>query len=149
MYRLIEIVKQNDKESQAIYPYEDYTTAKGDFESKLGANMKTDAYSAYTLMILDNTGKALDTVHAGDTFRPRLIEVKTTSEEEENITPYDSTELVEANFHSKWGSAIKNDAVKAEMLRGIDGSGGEVCYTYWVRPIEPVEPTPEPEEVTE
>ena len=33
------------------------------------------------------------------------------------------------------------------MLRGIDGTGGEVCYTYWVRPIEQEEPTPE--EVTE
>lgn len=144
MYRLIEIVKQNDKESQAIYPYEDYTDAKGEFETKLGANMKSDAYSAYTLIILDNIGKVLDTAHSGDAFRPRLIEVKTISGEEENITPYDSTELVEANFHSKWGSAIKNDAVKAEMLRGIDGFGGEVCYTYWVRPVE-IEPTPEPE----
>lgn len=148
MYRLIEIVKQNGSESQAIYPFEAYTTAKGEFESKLGANMKSDAYSAYTLIILDNTGKALDNAHDGEAFRPRLIEVKTTCGEEENITPYDSTELVEANFHSKWGSAIKNDAVRAEMLRGIDGFGGEVCYTYWVRPVE-IEPTPEPEEVTE
>lgn len=149
MYRLIEIVKQNDTESQAIYPFEDYTSAKGEFETKVGADMKSNAYSAFTLMVLDNIGVVLDVKHVGEELAPRLIEVKVTDEEEPNISKYDTTQLVEANFHSKWGSAIKNDAVKAEMLRGIDGFGGEVCYTYWVRPIEQEEPTPEPEEVTE
>jgi hypothetical protein len=35
------------------------------------------------------------------------------------------------------------------MLRGIGANGEQLEYSYWVRPIEPVEPTPEPEEVTE
>lgn len=147
MYRLIEITKQNDKESQAIYPFEDYTSAKGEFETKVGANMKSDAYSAFTLMVLDNIGAVLDVKHIGEELTPRLIEVKVTDTEEPDISKYDTTQLVEANFHSKWGAAIKNDAVRAEMLRGIDGFGGTICYIYWVRPIEPVEP--EPEEVTE
>lgn len=147
MFRLIEITKQSETEAQAIYPYEDYTTAKGEFETKLGANMKSDAFTAYTLMILDNTGKALDTAHEGESLSPRLIEVKVTDEEVPNISKYDTVELVEANFHSKWGSAIKNDAVRAIMLRGIDGFGGEVCYTYWIRPVEvDTTTTPEPED---
>lgn len=148
MYRLIEIVKQNDTESQAIYPFEDYTSAKGEFETKVGADMKSDAYSAFTLMVLDNIGAVLDVKHIGEELTPRLIEVKVTDTEEPDISKYDTTQLVEANFHSKWGAAIKNDAVRAEMLRGIDGFGGTICYTYWVRPIEYVEPV-EPEEVTE
>lgn len=145
MYRLIELVMQNNKESQAIYTFDTYEEAKGEFETKVGADMKSQAYTGFILMILDNTGKVLDNKHSGDVFSQRLIEVKVTDEETPDITPYDSTLLVEANFHSKWGAAIKNDKVKAEMLRGIDGFGGEVCYTYWVRPVE-IEPTPEPEE---
>lgn len=140
MYRLVEIVKQNGTESQAIYPFEDYTSAKGEFETKVGADMKSDAYSAFTLMVLDDIGAVVDVKHVGEGLSPRLIEVKTTDEEVPNISKYDTTDLVEANFHSKWGAAIKNDAVRAEMLRGIDNFGGAVCYTYWVRPIEYVEP---------
>lgn len=149
MYRLIELVIQNNKEAQAIYPYDTYEEAKGEFETKVGADMMSNAYSAFTLMVLDNIGVVLDVKHVGEELAPRLIEVKVTDEEEPNISKYDTTQLVEANFHSKWGSAIKNDTVKAEMLRGIDGFGGEVCYTYWVRPIEQEEPAPEPEETTE
>lgn len=136
MFRLIEIVKQNGTESQAIYPYESYTDAKGDFESKVGADMKSDLYSAFTLLIIDSTGKVLDVKHEGEEISPRLIEIKAMDTEESNISKYDTIQLVEANFHSKWGAAIKNNAVRTEMLRGIDGFGGEVCYTYWVRPIE-------------
>lgn len=149
MYRLIELVIQNNKEAQAIYPFDTYEEAKGEFETKVGADMKSEAYTGFMLLIIDNIGKVIDIKQGGDTFKPRLIEVKVTDEETPEITPYDSTLLVEANFHSKWGAAIKNDKVKAEMLRGIDGFGGEVCYTYWVRPIEQEEPTPESEEVTE
>lgn len=133
MYRLIELIKQDEKESQAIYPFNTYTEAKGEYESKAGANMKSDAYSTFTLMVLDNEGHVCDVKHEGEELTPRLIEVKTTDTEENDIMKYATTELVEANFHSKWGSAIKNTSVSAEMLRGIDGLGGEVCSTYWVR----------------
>lgn len=136
MIRLIEIVKQGETESQAIYPFEDYTSAKGEFETRVGANMRSDAYSAFTLMVIDDIGKVLDVKHEGDGLTPRLLEVKITDVEEANMSRYDSTYLVEANFHSKLGSAIKNSEVRAEMLRGIDGYGGEVIYEYWVRPIE-------------
>lgn len=138
MYRLIEIVKQNDTEAQAIYPYETLTEAKGEYETKVGADMKSDAYSAFTLMIIDNTGKIVDSKHEGEELTPRLIEVKVVEAEEADISKYNTVELVEANFHSKWGAAIKNANVKAEMLLGIDGNGGQTVYTYWVRPIEPV-----------
>lgn len=133
MYRLIELIKQDEKESQAIYPFNTYIEAKGEYESKAGANMKSDVYSAFTLMVLDNEGKVCDVKHEGEELTPRLIEVKTTDTEETDIMKCATTELVEANFHSKWGSAIKNTSVSAEMLRGIDGLGGEVCSTYWVR----------------
>ena len=139
MYRLIEITKQNDKESQAIYDYESEIDAKGEYESKLGANLKSDDYSAFTLILIDNVGNIIDSYHKGDELSPRLIEVKTTDTDAKDMAKYASVDLVIANFHSKWGAAIKDNSVKAEMLLGIDGNGGTVAYTYWVRPITPTE----------
>lgn len=57
-----------------------------------------------------------------------------TDSEAADMSKYDTVYNVTANYHSKLGSAKKNSAVKAEMLRGIDGKGNQVEYTYWVRP---------------
>ena len=66
----------------------------------------------------------------------RLFEVKVTDSEAANMTKYNSTIYLTANYHTKLGAAKKNANVRAEMLRGIDGKGNQVEYTYWVRPIE-------------
>ena len=69
---------------------------------------------------------------------PRLIDVRVTDSEVGNIAKYDTVFDVIANYHTKLGSAKKNADVKAMMLRGIDGKGNQVEYTYWVRPYESV-----------
>ena len=139
MFKLIEVVKQNDKESQAWYPFESATEAKGEYESKLGANMKSDAYQASLLILIDNEGDVIDNCKVGeDALSPRLIEVKVTNAETTDISKYETPKLVEANFHSKWGAAIKNQNVRAETLLGINGDGSTIAFTYWVRPIEDI-----------
>lgn len=137
MFRLIEIVRNasDEKESQSTYEYESEITAKGDYETKLGADMKSDLYTDVLLMFLDNEGDVIDKAFVGETpFQPRLYEVIVTNEEVANMSKYDNDNLVIANFHSKWGSAIKNSNVRAEMLRGFDGTGNTLAFTYWVRP---------------
>lgn len=137
MFRLIEIVRNvsDEKETQSTYEYESAIDAKGDYETKLGADMKSDLYSDVLLILLDNEGDVIDQAFVGQTpFQPRLYEVKVTNEEVANMSKYDNDNLVIANFHSKWGSAIKNRNVKAEMLRGFNGSGSTLAFTYWVRP---------------
>lgn len=157
MYRLIEVVKQDGKESQAIYPFEEYLEAKGEYETKLGADMKATAYSGVTLLIIDSAGFVTDVKHTGEELRPRLIEIKTKEEEIPDISPYDTEQLVEANLHSKFGAAIKDEDVVSEVIRGIDGKGDtikdengkETGFIYWIRPVEAPEPEPTPEEETE
>ena len=157
MYRLIEIVKEStkDKDTQAIYPFESYLDAKGEYETKLGADMKSTAYSGFTLLIIDSAGFVSDMKHVGEELRPRLIEIKATAEEETATpTPYDSEQLVEANLHSKFGAAIKNANVVSEVIRGIDGTGKtitdeegkETGFIYWIRPVEVPEEETEPTE---
>jgi hypothetical protein len=156
MFRLIQIVKNtsDEKEVQSTYDYEDRIEAKGEYETKLGNNMKSDLYSAVLMILLDNEGDIVDKCkydkpvepapsEEGEeeqqedvkySFQPRLFEVKVTNEEIATLSKYDSTDEVSANFHSKWGAAIKNNQVRAEMLRGFDGNGGTIEFTYWVRP---------------
>lgn len=151
MYRLIEIVKESEsnKESQAIYPYENYIEAKGEYESKLGADMKATSYSALTLLIIDSAGYVSDVKHVGEALKPRLIEIKMKDEEISDVSPYENEQLVEANLHSKFGTAIKDANVISEALKGIDGygktikdeDGKETGSVYWIRPIEKAELT--------
>ena len=158
MYRIIDLTYSGDKESQAYYNYESLTQAMGEFESKIGSYLKSDAIVASIVMVLDNVGNVVTTngntlfhtkgvgivepVEEGEEptgyeFKPRLIEINTfdNGEETMDISKYDTNQLVEANFHSKWGTAIKKGSMRAEMLKGIDGFGNQTCYTYWIRPI--------------
>jgi len=159
MYRIIDLTYSGDKEGQAYYNYESLTQAMGAFESKIGSYLKSDAIVASIVMVLDNVGNVVtangntlfhtkgvgivDPVEEGEEptgyeFKPRLIEINTfdSGEETMDISKYDTDALVEANFHSKWGAAIQNGSMRAKMLKGINGTGGQTCYTYWVRPIE-------------
>lgn len=157
MFRLIQIVKNtsDEKEVQSTYEYEDGIEAKGEYETKLGNAMKSDLYSAVLMILLDNEGDVVDKCKYDKPvepepseeqeedqpkedvkymFAPRLFEVKVTNEEVATLAKYDTVAEVSANFHTKWGAAIKNNNVRAEMLRGFDGNGGQIEFTYWVRP---------------
>lgn len=160
MFRLIEITRISDAESQATLDFESEVEASGELHSKLGSAMKTETYQAELLLLLNNIGEIVESgshfktyeveeeieTDGGETetttteveyeLSPRLIEIKVTDREVANVSKYNTTFDVTANYHSKLGSAKKNSAVKAEMLRGIDGKGNQVEYTYWVRPIE-------------
>lgn len=143
MYRIISVVRTvaDSKESQSIYEYNSEVEAKGNYELKLGQNSKSSLYDAVTILLLDNVGNILDSAHVGEELTPRLINVNVAEDgtEKANVASYDTTALVEANYHEKFGKTILNTTDKAVMYRGIDGSGTQVCYEYWVRPIEPTE----------
>ena len=160
MFRLIEITRISDTESQAILDFESEIEASGELHSKLGAAMKAETYQAELLLLLNNIGEIVESgshfktyeveeeieTDGGETetitteveyeLSPRLIEIKVTDSEAANMSKYNTTFDVTANYHTKLGAAKKNADVRAEMLRGIDGKGNQVEYTYWVRPIE-------------
>ncbi len=160
MFRLIEITRISDAESQATLDFESEVEASGELHTKLGAAMKDETYQAELLLLLNNIGEIVENgshfktyeveeeieTDGGETetitteveyeLSPRLIEFKVTDSEVANVSKYNTTFDVTANYHSKLGSAKKKSTVKAEMLRGIDGKGNQVEYTYWVRPIE-------------
>ncbi len=137
MYRLLEINKANDKESQSIYPFDDFTDMKAEFETKLGTWMKSENVQAELLVMLDGSLNTIEVGRVGEAeLSPRLIEVKTTETEDVTISKYDSNYLVSANFHSKLGAAMKNNAVTVEILKGINGNGVELEHMSWIRPVK-------------
>lgn len=149
MYRLYKItLKQDGTENAQRDEYENVTQAEGAFEFQKGLAMETGTFTF--LMLLDNIGQ----IHNGyitkigeGTLKPRLYEVKTTDKEEAKSYVHEDTNSLLADFWKRLGGAKQTETVKAEMLRAIDANGSPLDYTYWVRPIEYVEP--ESEEVTE
>ena len=73
MFRLIQIVRNtsDEKEVQSTYEYEDVIEAKGEYETKLGNNMKSNLYTAILMILLDNEGDVVDQCKIGDhVFQP-------------------------------------------------------------------------------
>lgn len=145
MYRLYKITHREDgTENAQRDDFEDVTIAEGNFEFQKGLAMENGTFAF--LMLLDNNGE----IHANNTYiamvgeetiKPRLFEVKTTDKEEAKSYVHEDANGVSADFYKRLGGAKQNANVRAEMLRAIDANGRPLEYAYWVRPIEPVEPT--------
>lgn len=137
MYRILEIVRtsSDNKESQSLYEFTDYISAKGEYETKLGADMKSALYNGYILILFDDNGTTYDNASKGEGFSPRLIDVLIKNgTATPTVAKYSTEDEVHGNYHSKWGAAIKNSAVTSIMLYGIGDKGQQICFKNWVRP---------------
>lgn len=139
MFRLYKITLREDgSENAQRDDYTDVTTAEGAFEVQKGMAMESGTFTF--LMLLDNVGE----IHNGyiakigeGTLKPRLYEVKTTAEgETAKSYVHEDANGVSADYYQRLGGAKQTEAVRAEMLRGIDENGSPLEYAYWVRPIE-------------
>jgi len=136
MFRLIELSYSNEKESQALYPFETKDALEGEYEDKLGTNML--ANTDCILIGVDNIGTVLFSAKTGThEFAPRLYEAKYTTEEVADVAKYDTVEIASARFHKKKGAAIKSADCKQEVLVAFDGNANVFEYCHWVRSIEP------------
>lgn len=139
MYRLYKItLRQDGSENAQRDDYEDVTQAEGAFEVQKGMAMESGTFTF--LMLLDNIGQ----IHNGyitkigeGTLKPRLYEVKTTDVETAKSYVHEDANGVSADYYQRLGGAKQTEAVRAEMLRGIDENGNPIEYTYWVRPYVP------------
>lgn len=138
MFTLIEISYANEKESQALYPFETQDAIEGEYEDKLGTNML--ANTDCILIGLDNIGKVLFSAKVGEhEFLPRLYEAKYTTEEAVDLAKCDTVEVASGRFHKKKGAAIKKADCKQEVLVAFDGNANVFERCHWVRTIEPTE----------
>lgn len=145
MLYLLEVTFTNAKETAAIYDnFADETALLAEYESKLGAAMKADAFKAELLVAFAQTGQILAQAYTskGDEYSlsPRMIWVQVSDgvETADQSKKADMNTL-EADYHSKKGSAMKNVDIDAITILGVDGKS-VVINDYWSRPIEYVEP---------
>lgn len=140
MFRLYEITKKADKETQRILEFNTSIDARGEYESNLANAMKATDEEAHFLMVLDIYGKVVCSAFVGEgEISPRLIDTKVDAEgEHPNMAKYETVDDVHANYHMKYGSALKNASVKAIMLLGLDTKGNPIEYAYEVIDREPI-----------
>ena len=141
MLRLLEVTLANDKESAAIYDsFADETALTAEFDTKLGAAMKADAFKAELLVAFAQTGQIIAQAYTskGDEYSlsPRMVwvEVKNGVESADQSKKTDMNTL-EADFYTKRGTAKKDSTVDAITIIGVDGKA-VVIDDYWARPVD-------------
>ena len=140
MLRLLEVTLANDKESAAIYDnFVDETALTAEFDTKLGAAMKADAFKAELLVAFAQTGQIIAQAYTskGDEYSlsPRMVwvEVKNGAETA-NQAKKDDMNTLEADFYIKRGTAKKDATCEAITIIGVDGKS-VVIDDYWARPV--------------
>jgi hypothetical protein len=138
MYILLEAT-YTDKESIALYTnFATKNDILAEYETKLGQAMKAEAYKGELLIAFEHTGKILaqgSTFKDEVTFSPRLVWVQSTAQGESDPDQSKKADrnILEADYHIKKGSAMKNSDVKGLLLLGIDNTS-IVINDYYVRP---------------
>lgn len=141
MLRLLEVTLANDKESAAIYDnFADETALTAEFDTKLGAAMKADAFKAELLVAFAQTGQIIAQAYTskGDEYSlsPRMIWVEVKNGvETANQAKKDDMNTLEADFYIKRGTAKKDSTVDAITILGVDGKA-VVIDDYWARPVD-------------
>lgn len=141
-YKLIEVVKTSEKETQAIYDREDLTTALADMKNDFGANVKADAtLSTYCVVIKQDTGEKMDgkywSIPTNDeepidvAIRQRVYTHNDYAED--NIAAYDSEKLAIGNFNTKSASAMKKADCNFAITVRIDGEGNFADFDVFNR----------------
>ena len=143
MYILLEATI-TDKESVALYHKngdKEYTEHEvlAEFETKLGQAMKAEAYKGELLIAFEHTGKIIkqaSVIKDNVSFSPRLVWVQSTAqgEGEPDQSKKADRNILEADYHIKKGTAMKNSDVKGLLLLGIDNTN-IVINDYYVRPV--------------
>lgn len=160
MYRLYEVTKTTEKETQRIIEYQSLTGAIADYEVNLGNALKADE-PAHLFLLLDNIGKVVSTKDktyfdflGEEEISPRLIDTLKTGtgeeyEEKANMAKYDELIDVHANYHLKLGRAMKNVDTREIWLYGMDKKGNRIEYGQWVNTDDSVEEPVEEEQSEE
>ena len=149
MYRLYKItLKLDGSENPQVDTFDDVIVAEGNFEFQKGLAMETNTLTF--LMLIDDMGNIHKvnkdeyiTLVGDGTFKPRLFEIKTTTEEKAKSYPHETENEVSADYYKRLGGAKQDANVKSIMLRGIGTYGRQLEYSYWTRPtVDEAEPQP-------
>ena len=129
-YKLIEVVKTPEKETQAIYGKDDFAIAIADMKNDFGVAVKADDTIATYAVIIDQlTGELKDRKYWKDASKePSEISIRDrvythNDYAEDNITAYDTEKLAIGNFNTKAAASAKKTECNFALTIRIDGEG--------------------------
>lgn len=106
-FKLIEVSKTAEKESQSIYDKESLVEAVNTMHNDFGVLVKQDAtIGAYCVVINNETGVKEDRLQWGEGVKDRVYTHNNVADD--NISYYDSEQLAIGNYHTKWASQHNN-----------------------------------------
>ena len=121
-FKLIEITKTSEKESQSIYDKETLDEAVITMHNDFGVAVKQDAtIGAYCVVIDNETGARADGLQWGDFVKDRVYTHN--DKTEDNLAYYDNEKLAIGNYHTKLASQRNNQQITHAITIRLDGSG--------------------------
>lgn len=121
-YKLIEVFKTAEKESQSLYDQEDMFAAVNKLHNDFGAQEKLDTNIGGMCMLINNeTGEKVESLAFGEEVKNRVYTHN--NFDADNIAAYDTERLAEGNYHTKFASQRSNENCTFALTIQIDGKG--------------------------
>lgn len=122
-FKLIEVFKTAEKETQSLYDQEDMFVAVNKLHNDFGAQEKLDTNIGGMCVLINNeTGERVESIAFGEEVKNRVYTHNNFGDD--NIAAYDSERLAEGNYHTKFASQRSNVECTFALTVQIDGKGG-------------------------
>lgn len=147
-YKIIEVIKTSEKETQSIYDADNILNAEIKMHNDFGVAVKQDTTLATYVTVIDNT----DGSRINGRYYAKKVDFKPGDEPvdlsikqrvythnnyaEDNITSYESEQLAIGNFHTKLAAQRNNASCNFALTIRLDGQGDYAEFDNWRRDEE-------------
>lgn len=143
LYKLIEVTKTEEKETQSIYDFENLDPAVTKMHNDFGSSLKQEGtLSAYCIVMNNGTGYAEATCvypmisifdEAMERYKIRERIYTHNNYMSDNLAGYDTEQLAVGNFHSKIASARSNPNCTYALTIRINSFGECVDRNQFIK----------------
>lgn len=121
-FKLIEVFKTEEKETQSLYDQEDMFAAVNKLHNDFGEQEKLDTNIGGMCVLINNeTGERVESLAFGESVKNRVYTHNNFADD--NIAAYDTERLAEGNYHTKFASQRNNPECTFALTVQIDGTG--------------------------
>lgn len=130
LFKLIEVRKTSEKETQSIYDKASLDEAIIDMHNDFGVAVKQeDTLGAYCVIIDNTTGAQAKVLHWGEGIKDRVYTHNDYAND--NISAYDSEQLAIGNFHTKVASQRSHADCKHAITVRLGSTGNYADYDVY------------------
>ena len=129
-YKLIEVSKTTEKETQSIYDKDNKDNAVNTMHNDFGVAVKqSTTIGAYALVIDNETGAKVDGVQWGESVKDRVYTHN--NKNADNIAYYDTEQLAVGNYHTKLASQHNDAEITHAITIRLNGIGTYEDYDVY------------------